>query len=451
MKTLKIKGIEESLAKVSVFSSCGLFAIWVLPETIALRHFLLGLGALVGASLVFLNRRNMPSFHRIALTLGSLFFLFAWVGIHFFSFSMNPDLELSEIKGLWLRSFMGCIAAVGLGISLRNFDYLKKYFFIAMFLTPAINLASYFYAAMVNKQFLLPNSFVRFLFTKIETAYFGAVSGSLAVANLVFISIDSNKSQKIAKSLIWVLAIAALILSATVSSSKNGVIAIILLVIYFLIALVLNTFFKFSERIYKNIVLGIITAILVCGSFLIHANYSSPGWGSITSDALVALNTSENTQWQMAEGSVATPNNNLGIPAAVNTYYRVAWAKVGAGLIMDYPLGYGSINRSFYELQKVAGINNVNLGQTHSGWIDFGLAFGLPGLGILFTCLLSILYFSFKNLDTLSLFSIFFVLIIIPFGLIAEICWKQYFEATLYFISLTSTLAIYRKHDSVNG
>ena len=127
------------------------------------------------------------------------------------------------------------------------------------------------------------------------------------------------------------------------------------------------------------------------------------------------------------------------VPAALNTYSRVAYAVVGIRLIGQYPLGYGSINKSFNGLQDESQIYHEHTGQVHSGWIDFGLGFGLPGLGLLFSALMFIIYFGIKRGGEINLVVATYCLTLIPFGLIAEICYKQYFEATIFFIVFAAT------------
>jgi O-antigen ligase len=148
----------------------------------------------------------------------------------------------------------------------------------------------------------------------------------------------------------------------------------------------------------------------------------------------------KNTQWQSKEGTVEAPLNSLGIPAALNTYSRFAYIAVGIRLIDQYPLGYGSVNQSFNGMQTHANIYHEHEGQVHSGWVDFGLAFGVPGLSLIFLTLIMIIYLGIKQGGELSLIAVIYCLMLIPFGLIAEISYKQYFEATLFFIAFAATI-----------
>jgi O-antigen ligase len=94
-------------------------------------------------------------------------------------------------------------------------------------------------------------------------------------------------------------------------------------------------------------------------------------------------------------------------------------------------------------LQEQAEIPHEHGGQVHSGWIDFGLAFGIPGLLFIFITLLSTIYFGLKSKSPVALPWVMICLAFIPFGLIAEISYKQYFEATIFFLTLGSTVIIF--------
>ena len=137
------------------------------------------------------------------------------------------------------------------------------------------------------------------------------------------------------------------------------------------------------------------------------------------------------------------PLNSLGVPAAKNTYSRFAYAAIGVRLISQYPLGYGSVNQSFKGLQDYAKIPHEHEGQVHSGWIDFGLAFGIPGLLLIFTSLLSIIYLGLKSKSSIAMPWVIVYLAFIPFGLIAEISYKQYFEATIFFLAVGATITLF--------
>ena len=433
---------ENQFAIASVASIIGLLCIWVIPNTIALRHLLLVTACVSAIGLISYNWARLKLVDARFTPLFCIFGLFFWVLIHYVFFSLNPELELSEIKGLWMRSLLGAIAAIGLGIAIVKHSKLRLYFYIALFLTPAINVLAYCWASYLNHGFLRPIDFYRFLFTKIETAYFGAIAAAVATGNLIYLMTNKIDKSKTLHILWWLIGLALVLVSALVSSTKNGVAIALGLCIFLAVVVVINVILQKDGSKRLSIIVVIAILLLSVGAWEGHKSFAYRGWDTVFQDAALGLDIDTNKQWQSNEGSVPMPLNSLGQPAAINTYTRFAYAAVGTRLIAQYPMGYGSINRSFEGLQSLAQITHQHDRQVHSGWIDFGLAFGIPGLLLIFTSLTSIIYFGMKRKSFITLPWVIVCLAFIPFGMIAEISYKQYFEATIFFLTLASTLLI---------
>lgn len=150
--------------------------VWALPHTIALRNILLVLGFIFSISYLA-SRDNKLLFNKTLAPLLLLIAIFIWVIIHFLFFSMNPDLELKEIRSLWLRAGFGVIIAVALAFIVKESPWGKTGFFVALSFTPVINLAVYGYQSYLYGIIISPNNFVtNFLFNKIEAAFFGTIA-----------------------------------------------------------------------------------------------------------------------------------------------------------------------------------------------------------------------------------------------------------------------------------
>ena len=438
-----MKITEKQFATASVVSIFGLLFIWVIPNTIALRHVLLVCGCLSAIGLIGLNWDNLKTAGSKSFPLFCIFGLFIWVLIHYTFFSLNPELELSEIKGLWMRSLVGAIAAVGLGIAIVRHSRLRLYFYIALFSTPFINVASYFWASYLNHGLVKPNDFVRFLFTKIETAYFGAIAAAVATGNLISLMLAKVDKSKTLQILWWLIGIALVLVSALVSSTKNGIAIALGLCLLLATVLLINSILRKGGSKALSAIVLVVIVLLSVGVWESHKSLAYRGWDTVFEDAALGLDIDNNKQWQKKEGTVPAPLNSTGAEAAMNTYIRFSYIAVGSRLITQYPLGYGSINRSFKGMQEYAQIPHEHEGQVHSGWIDFGLAFGIPGLLLIFASMLSIIYFGLKSKSSVALPWVIVCLAFIPFGLIAEITWKQYFEATIFFLTVGSTVIIF--------
>ena len=438
-----MKITEKQFATASVVSIFSLLFIWVIPNTIALRHILLVCGCLSAMGLIRFSWGSLKTAGSRALPLLCIFGLFIWVLIHYIFFSLNPELELSEIKGLWVRSLVGSIAAVGLGIAIVKYSRLRLYFYIALFSTPFINLVSYGWASYLNHGLVKPNDFVRFLFTKIETAYFGAIAAAVATGSLITLLLGKIDKSKILHILWWMLGLILVLVSALVSSTKNGIAIALGLCLLLGIVVLINSLLRKSGSKYLSAIVLISLFLVSTGVWQGHKSLAYKGWDTVFQDAALGLDIDTNKQWQKREGTVPAPLNSTGAEAALNTYIRFSYIAVGSRLIVEYPWGYGSINRSFKGLQEHAQIPHEHEGQVHSGWIDFGLAFGIPGLLLIFSSMLSIIYFGLKSKSSIALPWVIFCLAFIPFGLIAEITWKQYFEATIFFLTVGSTVIIF--------
>lgn len=430
---------EKSLSHISVACVCTLLFIWVLPDTIALRNILLGLGAVVG---ILLIHQNSSYFFRPSLRLVPLYLvagLFIWVLVHYTFFSLNRALELSEIKSLWLRVFGGALMAAGVACALKRNSNLQKYFFFSLFFVPIINLATYGYASLLKGALVKPNDFVRFLFIKIETTYFGAIASAFAIANLLYLFIFKKKEKNYLKISLYLLGLALVLVSALIVGTKNGVVISIALCLFFGVVLMLDILIHFRKVSPASIVACLLVVLVTGLVWKGHKASAYEGWDTIFSDAKVAIQTDSYRQWQKGEHEFIRPTNENGTLVVGNTYFRIAWATVGAKLIASYPLGYGSINRSFVGLLDEANIEHVHQGQVHSGWIDFGLAFGVPGLVLLFSAMICIIVLGLSKPSFLNICAAMTCIALIPMGIIAEITYKQYFEATIFFITMAGS------------
>jgi hypothetical protein len=430
---------EKLLANTSVVCTCILLFIWVLPDTIALRNILLTLGAVTGLGLISWHWKCFNYFGFRTLPLYLLMGLFFWVLVHYTFFALNPSLEFSEIKSLWLRAFAGFLMAVGVACALNSNERLRKYFFFSLFFVPIINLSTYGYASFLKGGLVKPNDFVRFLFIKIETTYFGAIASAYAIANLLNLLIFKKEEKNLRRVIFYLLGLALVLISALIVGTKNGVAISIALCLFFGIVLMLDMLIHFRKVSPSSIVACLLVVLVTGLIWKGHKASAYEGWDTIFSDARIAIQIDKYRQWQKGEHDFVRPMNDMGTYVVGNTYFRLAWATVGAKLIAEYPLGYGSINRSFVGLLDEAKIEHVHQGQVHSGWIDFGLAFGIPGLALLFSTMICIIILGLAKPRLLNICAAMTCIALIPMGMIAEISYKQYFEATIFFLAMAAS------------
>lgn len=434
---------------ICISSIIGLLIIWALPGTIALRNVLLGIGAISSIVIIvktrFLSQRTWVEL--LPLILFSL--LFVWALIHFFTFSLNPELSLKELKSVWMRALLAAITAIGVSIVLRGNQAVRPYFFVSLFAISWINLGAYSWLSFEAGSFLLPNDFVwKFVFKKIEAAFFGVIAISVACANIVFIMSKKLDKKNLFILLIWFFGITSAISSSIVASTKNGVVVALGLCALLGLTLLYRTIFAKGFLKLKMFLPSIFIAVLLTGAWKFHAQFASQGWATLIEDIQISAQIDQHNFWRMRSeewGKVASeefPKNSYGLPAAGNTYERMAYATQGILLVLDYPMGYGSINRSFVGMLDHANVKHKLETQTHSGWIDFGLAFGLPGLFILLLTFASIIYKCLFRRTQFGLIGIWLILGFMPFGLIAEINYKHNFEILMFFVSFAAASTV---------
>lgn len=447
---------ENFLLKYSswacLISVIALLVIWVLPNTIALRHLLMASGVI--SSLIIIFKTHFFRNRRVSdlLPLALIASLFIWAIIHFYFFSLNPVIERQELTSIWARSLTVSMIAIGLSISLRLYEQLRPYFFISLFVVSTINLGAYLYLSYVNGAFILPIVFVEaFVFKKIEAAFFGVISISIACANLVYLSSKRFDQQTFITIFFWFLGIALALISAVVANTKNGVAVSLGLCLLLLLIYIYSALFHKNERKGGLFIPVVFMAILLFGGWKVHTHFAAKGWETLIEDIKISSRIDQHNFWRYSSNhwnKVVTetfPVNSNGASVAGNTYLRIAWATQGIKLIAQYPMGYGSINRSFVGLLNQAQIQHELESQSHSGWIDFGLAFGIPGLIILLAIFACTFWYGIKNGAQFGCMAVWLILGLIPFGVVAEISYKHNFEILIFFISFAAA-SVCSKH-----
>lgn len=98
--------------ELSIVILCAaLLSIWAMQHTIALRNILLSLGCLLSIFYVYQRQRSAPISIEWRNLTPLLFVgcLFAWVLIHYFLFSQDEELQLKELKSIWLRGLQASL------------------------------------------------------------------------------------------------------------------------------------------------------------------------------------------------------------------------------------------------------------------------------------------------------------------------------------------------------
>jgi len=410
--------------KINFILCCILCAIWTLPNTILWRNLFLCFGGILSVLIIYEKQSYVRLLKKYALNILGL--LLIWVFVHFLFFSMDPNLQLKELSGLWIRSVLAMLMAVTLILYLNTNPRSTLLLGICVGATVLINIGFYIFNSLQFERFLLPVEIMGRPFHKIESVFWGSLWIAWALANLHYLISSNNTSIRLRYTILWITVILISLISSLLSGAKNGMIIGITLICIFA-GLLLSQMFREHYRIK----IGIICFLLITSIFIFGSWYfkNTSGWATFFSDSRIAFQIDENSHWKKPEE---------GLPPGVvasNTYARVAWAHVGFRIITEHPLGYGLVNQSFERWLDYLQIDHKTNRQTHSGWIDFGLAFGIPGVLILWSAIFFIIYKGFSQKNLLSLIAGWICIAIFGLGIISEIFYKQFFEAILFWIT----------------
>ena len=372
-----------------VYTQCTLFAIlfgiWVLPETILVRHVCLIIGALL--SLYAINQNRPIFLARLAIPIILIGLLFFWVFFHGLFLTNDFDAQWLEFTTIWKRAAIGFIFAIGLGISIGGQaktnprESISSWWImycglalptIIFWLKYLATLISSRYLVEIPEYFMLYEESAKFFVHKSAYVFFCLPLFGVSLGRLYQIYRRAQLWQF--ESIIYLVSIFAVLFNFIVEKDRNGEIYAFLLGMVFCILILKDQLKSFS---YQKILLGcLITLIPVLSALYQFRN--NPQWNTIFSDAKIAVQIDKYNNWQ-DQDRLLPPINDQGKRIYGTNYERIAWGTAALRLIQQNPLGYGLVERSFGRLgQKVWP--EAKLHQSHSAWLDFALGLGIPGI-----------------------------------------------------------------------
>ena len=369
-------------------------SVSILQSTIFLRNFTLIVGALIGVYLIYKNLRNFSI--RNTLPLLALALLFLWVLIHYFFFAGDPAAQFKEFSSVWKRVFLSFLFAIGLGLSTPDASKVNKILIGIGFAATVIvfyfrQIFSIFGLGGLTPFFVLnyfdPNSI-----GYIPKYYFSIfVVPFIALTYCFLVELLTNKHpQRFLLVAITFLTLLGSLYIFYVVTNKNGFLYFLVVSLGFVLFIIKTKHKKITPETYLAILL-LLVSLSPLFYFHIKSETIQSTWSNFFIDSEAALDFKHNDQWLhnnqwMNSSPKPLPLNRYGEPVSSTTYERVAWAVKGSELILENPLGHGLVINSFGPLVKKKWPDS-NLSHAHSGWIDLGLAFGIPGLGLIFFAL----------------------------------------------------------------
>jgi hypothetical protein len=377
-----------------VLTLCMLFAVlwgvWVLPNTVFIRHFCLIAGACFGLYVIWPRRALLLI--REAIPIWLIVFLLVWVTLHLFFIGQDYVRQLEEFTKIWKKIAISVPFALGLGLALgsqlSNPKNTQKYWAIIYlgFLLPmaiyfvkwiaALYLPRYGYTIPqflilspdhLNNPWAIPRAFY---------VFFCLPALAIALGQMIY-SIQARQF-KLRSSIVYLLAIPLTLLIFHIEVDRLGI-------AYGLISIVAAIFFGFMPMLRRRQMSWRVGAILlilllVSGYIATKAIQSNSQWKPLIGDAKIAIQVDRFDHWKNRKKGY--PVNELGATVSASNYERISWALAGPRLLIDEPLGYGLMSLSFSALGKKKWPDS-DLSWTHSAWLDFALGYGFPGLLLL--------------------------------------------------------------------
>jgi hypothetical protein len=432
------------------FAFAILYGIWAVPETILIRHVCLILGGLIGIYEIYIYRDSLLK--RAALPIYLIAFLFIWTMIQFFFITPNPALQWEELTSIWKRTAIGFIFAVGLGLFLSSrsirerqaalFDiYYWRLIYIGLLLPTLIYLLKYVLTFHANQWGFTAPDYLRLHYGSMpfympKTVYVAFCLPLFAIALGQIATQIERQQWRPWSTLVYLLSCLAVLFVFYAENIKNGIAYALVLAIFF-----------FANLLYKNIKLiklkesmVLLAFITVFGFFIAQHVQKNESWSTLYADMKVAIQIDQYDHWKW-NSERGYPNNELGKMVSITNYDRIAWGVAGVQLLIENPLGYGLVERSFGHLAKIKWPES-KLHQNHSGWLDLALGLGLPGIGLILGALTLALKQCRAVPGPIGNFGFWLLLSLALLWCTTEVSQKVFFDWLVFAIAWIAALAL---------
>lgn len=378
-----------------------LLGTWAVKDTIALRNILLCSGSIFSIYYIVQEWRYGQLKEQCSiwkmLPLFLLGLTFVWVVSHYLLFSVEPLLQFQELESTWLRAFMAFVIGLASGLALRNHPNRLYLLWLGIFIAFCFLFYQYIPRALSQNKLLVPD-YDHYLF---HLKFNVVLMGMILIAGICGILFDHLYAVAYRWSnlkpwylLYWLLGNGlALWAFVYIVDSRNGTgLTFIFYSFWFIYAVVFFIKAQVCRLNVNKLLVLILPSIGLCLTlfFLSLQVTVNNSWNNLVEDVKIAVQIDRYPNWSNLR-ELGMPKRANGQPVVGNTYERVAWAVAGSRAIIAKPEGVGLLAYPFalnpHAPRKMIDGTNPNPFSTHSGWVEFGLAFGLPFLCLIFSAL----------------------------------------------------------------
>ncbi len=428
----------SKLDRSFIVLSALLLCIWPLQGTIALRNILLGLG-LVAAILWWLRCRHTVTLKGSRadwLPLIGIDLLLLWVVVHYLFIGADAQAQWSELKGTWLRVLMACAIGIITGLVLQRQISQLSLLWLGIGASFTYLFGDYLLVALNQGTLFMPSYYFSSPFlNKINVVMMGSILVGACAGWIAHYLGSRSVHRTLTPVFIWGVAMVLVLFSyTTIVDTRNGL-GVATLVFGLLLGI---TVLRHARSLRSLVVIGLVVVLM--GLFIQQHLKINRGWAHFFDDLAVAVQIDQYPHWQDAK-KFGYPTNASGQTVYPNNYERAAWATVGLQTIADHPLGYGLLEHSL-EKQVVKKYPDAVIESSHSAWIDFGLAFGIPGLAIVLLTLASLILLGIRTPNLAGATVTWIAISIVISYTVAEASSKHSIEVLFFMMALLSGLLI---------
>jgi hypothetical protein len=449
---MKIDRSTRSFAILSALIICistVLLAIWSIRDTIALRNVLLVLGALVALFLIkqYLKQPQKIAsnsiWHYAPIILSAC--TLVWVGIHYLVFSQDSALQLKDLTSTWVRVLMASMIGAATGLVIKDNPQRSQYLWFGIFCSFAYLLVHYLEAYSQSGALFMPDYYFTSPFSnKINTVLMGGLFiAAICGASATALTSKYSPSYPRIIYIYWAIAVAIILFAyTTIIDTRNGLgVGLILLSawVLYVFCVMLGRQLLTRTLNWKRGILILLPILFIFIFVQQHLNINR-GWNNFFEDISIGFQIDEIPNWQNIQkfGYPKTPSGEQVYP---NNYERAAWAAAGVRTIQENPLGYGLLEHSLGKMIQKSYPEAV-IRSSHSAWVDFGLAFGIPGLALVLGALISAIALAIRSHSPNKLVVVWMALSLLIIFTIAEVSSNHTIEILFFCIALLNTMAL---------
>jgi hypothetical protein len=447
---------RKNLEWVLVILSSILLGIWAVKGTIALRNILLVSGILFSIYYIVQEWRYSDLKEQCTnwkvLPILFLALTFVWVVSHYLFFSLDPIKQFMELKSSWLRALMASIIGLATGLALRDHPKRLNLLWIGISIAFLVLFYQYIPRALAQTKLLVPD-YEHYLFhLKINTV----LVGMILITGIGGALLDHLRTiqyrwinLRLWYLLYWLLGTGFVLWAFVyIADTRNGIgLITILYCFWFICAIVFFTRGQIYNSKLKNMSALLVTGIGLCLIlyFAFLQTNINKGWNTLLDDVKIAVQINRYSHWQNP-AQMGYPKFDYEQIVTPNTYVRVAWATAGLREIIAYPQGVGVLAFPFAKhpnvLQKIAVSPNISEFATHSGWVELGLAFGIPILGLIFPIFLITFIEASRHEYPARMTVLGFVVMINCLYAVGELTVQHGVEILFYFLAFLPALLL---------